>query len=205
MRPHPLQADLFALGIPDGEIVGPGRARTFSGAAMEEVIIKLFNLTPGRTVGTQAVCPDAYTVDDRPAEIKSLKRGSALPIYEWRAEKDHADTVYFIGIHSRPPARTVREIWEGMATSLRQVLIIPGSAVYELARGYPLRKIKMTATASGERNGYQRAGYRDGYRSIPARVLLAEVEPLPFEVSTMLHGLHFAVRPHVFKSGSLGQ
>lgn len=199
MKSHPLQSTLaLNLGVPSREIAGTGQGRALSGDAMETAIHHLFNLTPGVINSTRAVNPDAYTPDDSPVEIKSLKHGQKLIVYDWRSAKDPIDTLYFIGIHKRPPSTNVSEIWEGLAATLREVFIIPAPVIARLAALQPLRKINTTQTASGDRNGYQRAGYREGYRNVPFSALRAIVRPCPFKVSATVHGLHFEARPLIY-------
>lgn len=186
------------LGVPSQPIDRVGKSRALSGEAMEEVINALFHLLPGPPNGSASVCPDGFTPEGRllPCEIKSLKRGCKLPLYDFRLAKDLPETLYFIGVHKRGKCDNLRGIWEGMAETLKEVLIIPHAELVKLAQAQPLQTIKSQETASGARNGYQRKGYCEGYRNVPFQTLMEDLRPLPFLVGAELHGLRFQVRVH---------
>lgn len=180
----------MSLGMPDLPVSG-GSSRAYSGAVMEEIIKALFGLHPGIQNGLALTCPDAFTPTNKPVEIKSLKRGSKLVIYDWRSAKEIPETLYFIGIHRRKPCASLREIWEQTSFTMNETLIIPEEEIRRMAQLQPLQKIKTERTSSGVRNGYQRKGYNEGYRSIPYQQLIDTCIQLPVKSSTLLHGLAF--------------
>lgn len=199
MKTVPRQNELsLGMGVPDRPITGIGQCRAFSGDVMEEIITRLFCLEPGFISGARAVNPDAFTHEGKPVEIKSLKKSQKLVIYDWRAEKDPCDQLYFIGIHNREKADTVAGIWAETHRTLSRVLIMPSTVIHALASIEKLATIKMEETKSGDRNGYQRKGYNRGYRSVPFKSMMELCQPLPFRVSAEVHGLRFEVTPWIF-------
>ncbi len=183
----------LGLGVPSLDLtLKPGASRAYSGVAMEEVLRGLLSLQPGLTNGTAATCPDGYTHLDRPVEMKSLRKGGKLVVYDWRMAKDIPSTLYIIGVHNRTKCGNLSDIWEKLSKTLHCVFILGAHEVAKLAYAQELNAITTQRTASGVRNGYQRKGYKEGYRNVPYGHLMrvARVQ-LPFLVSCSIHGLDF--------------
>jgi hypothetical protein len=183
------------LGPPDKPIVGGGDMRSYSGNVLEEIVKNALCLHPGIANGQASTCPDAFTPTSTmlPVEIKSLRRRNKMVVYDWRMKKEARHCLYFIGIHKRRPgARSLADLWRSFSTSLLEVYILTAREVEEIALMQPLNKIGQAKTKSGQRNGYQRKGYKDGYRNVPFSALLPRLLLLPFRVSASLHSLPFS-------------
>lgn len=165
--PSAVQPTLFDL-MPDKPLLTPGESRTRYGRVVEEIVCKLMGLQDIPNSGTHDAVFDAWK-DGTFYEIKSLRHGGKLPLYEWRRLKDSKAGVpllYAIAIHRCVNARTLGDVWRGMTSTIQEILIIPAGEISELASGEPLRQI-VEVGPPGERMGYKRKGYAEGYRNIP--------------------------------------
>jgi hypothetical protein len=158
---------------------------------VEEVITHFLGLTPINTGGPSPVIFDAHHAGVF-YEIKSLRRTSALPVYEWRREKDRTCGVpllYVIAIHNVTGAADVSEVWSRMAETIRKVLIVPASTIDRLAGAEDLRMLKSEKKSA--RSGYHREGYKEGYRNIPARKIVEEAPHFVTRQHGVLNHLQF--------------
>lgn len=170
------QPPLFEM-VPDKPIRKPGEARTRFGAVVNEIVNALLGLQDIPNSGTHDCVFDSY-LRSRGAyvEVKSLRRRNKIPVYQWRIEKDKEAGVpllYVIGVHNCTRQATLAGVWNKMAETMDQILVLPAAVIEELAAAEPLQAIKSAKTASGERNGYQRKGYCEGYKNIPWEKLVA--------------------------------
>jgi hypothetical protein len=195
----------MSLGIPNCKLEG-GNLRARSGVVMEEVVRAMLSLEQGPVNGSAKVCPDGYTYKGNPVEIKSLHRKNKMPIYDCRLAKELLGTIYIIGVHHRKKQINLEGIWIDLSKKLDCLIILWGWEVRQLAFSEQLQKIKSNKTKSGVRNGYQRKGYKDGYRNIPFKNLLevASIE-LPFKANANLHGLSFSAPIFISRNLLLGE
>lgn len=186
--------------MPDKPITKNGEARTRYGRVVEEIVCSLLGLTDIPNSGSHDIVFDAH---HKPSgtycEIKSLREGNKLPIYEWRRTKDRecgVPMVYVIAVHRCTRQSSLSDVWRTMASSIKSVYVLPSWWVDLEARQQCLRQL--VAQSPNSRMGYKRKGYCEGYRNIPfgaiqsARfyvptVRLTEVFGLPMQVSTYFH------------------
>lgn len=176
--------------MPDKKLETPGESRTRYGKAVEEIVIELLKLTDIPNSGTHDTVFDAFG-HDHFVEIKSLRATSSIPIYEWRRVKDRecgVPLVYVIGLHRCGKCSTISEIYQSMSSTLRTLLVLPASSIDALAEQFPVRQL--VKEEKGTRMGYKRKGYCEGYRLIPAKVLLGLPYVAPLQVSSALYGLN---------------
>lgn len=189
--PSHIQPTLFELPTPKLRLTGVGSSRTRYGQVVEEIITHGMGLTPINTGGSSPVIYDAHK-DETFYEIKSLRRTSSLPIYEWRREKDRTCGVpllYAIGIHNVTRAMDMEEIWHGMSRTLKKVLLVPAPVIDALAEEEPLRQLK--SEKKSPRSGYHWEGYKDGYRNVPAKRIVEAAPHFITRIHTSLHGVNF--------------
>lgn len=186
---------------PDKPIAANGEARNRYGQCVNLIVNALLGLEDIPNSGSHDCVFDSYHRSSSTfVEVKSLRIGNKIPVYAWRIAKDKAAGVplaYVIGIHDCRGARSIREMWQRMADTLDTVLVLPASRIEALALAEPLQTIGSRKTASGVRNGYQRAGYRDGYHNIPwakldegmqdGRLHHAEIHGLQFSANVFFH------------------
>lgn len=164
--PSHVQQHLFEL-MPDKPLMSPGESRTRYGRVVEEIMCKLLDLEDIPNNGTYDVVFDAYR-NGVYCEIKSVRHGGKIPLYEWRRRKDAesgVDLVYVIAIHRCKNAKTLGDVWTKMASTISEVLIVPAREISRLACLEPVQRI-VAVGPPGERMGYKRKGYADGYRNI---------------------------------------
>ncbi len=173
--PMAIQQSLLPDLLPDKPLSRNGEARNRYGTAINTVVNALLGLEDIPNAGSHDVCFDSY---HRPSstyvEVKSLRRKGKLVVYDWRLEKDKAagvPLVYVIGVHNCKGAASVGAMWHKMRDTLDEVWVFPHAFIEAEALKCEPRAIKTEATASGVRNGYQRPGYRRGYRNIPWSVI----------------------------------
>lgn len=189
--PSHIQPTLFELPIPKLTLTGVGSSRTRYGQVVEEIITTALGLTPINTGGSSPVIFDAHK-DKMFYEIKSLRRTSSLPIYEWRREKDRTCGVpllYAIAMHNVTKATDVEEIWTRMGETLKRVLLLPAPVIDGLAEVEPLRELK--SEKKSPRSGYHREGYKEGYRNVPAKRIIEGAPHFIERVRTVLYGIEF--------------
>ena len=150
---------------PEFNISSNAHARNAYGQVAQEIACAALGLLPIRIDGSCAVCFDAEK-DETFYEIKSVHRHGKLVLYDWRMEKEAMAQVpvkYAAVVHSVRGARTNDDLWDGMARSL-EILLLWFTSVQIEALKYPLRRIMFTGKE--KRTGYNREGYRDGYRNV---------------------------------------
>lgn len=174
--PTSVQIPLFEI-LPDKKLSTNGEARTRYGRIVEEIVISSLGLTDIPNSGSHDVVYDAWGHGTF-CEIKSVRAGAKIPIYEWRRTKDReagVPLVYVIAIHRTKSCPDMTTAWEQMMQTLNRVLVVPAWAVDLMARKEPLRMITEQGPP-GERMGYRRKGYCEGYRNLN----LSALEKLAF-------------------------
>ena len=147
-------------------------ARNAYGSAAQEIVCAALDIRPIPINGNCEVCFDA----ESPAgffEIKSVRRGAKVVIYDWRMSKEACAGVtlyYAILIHQLKGQR--EQILEAMIAREPEILVLPAELVHTAAR-LSSKRTHQSAWATGTRNGYTRAGYCDGYRNVSISQLMA--------------------------------
>lgn len=197
--PTAVQRNLFDL-MPDKPLLTPGESRTRYGRVVEEIVCKLMNLEDIPNSGTHDAVFDAYR-DGVFYEIKSLRHGGKLPLYECRRLKDAEAGVpllYVIAIHRCKNATTLGDVWEKMARTITEILVLPAREISRLACLEPLRQI-VAIGPPGERMGYKRKGYADGYRNIPLQKIREHRSWGSVPMECDIYGLPVKVTAHIMK------
>jgi hypothetical protein len=158
-------------------------ARTFYGAAVEEIACGLLDLNPMVTDARFKTCYDAER-DGQFYEIKSVKRRGGCIIFKKRLDNDEAAGVplsYVFVSHEVTGARSNRQLWAAMAESKLVLWVVPFALVKELCAGLPVRK-----HYTHPEHGSMRYGYEKGYHVLP----LARLADFPAELSTVQRELY---------------
>lgn len=183
IKPPPSHEQPMLLDVkPDKPLTKNGEARTRYGKVVEEIVIELLGLTDIPNSGSHDCVFDAH---HKPSgfycEIKSLRQGNKCPIYEWRRAKDRkcgVPLVYVIGIHRCTSQKRLADVWDVMADTLDTILVLPAAVIDAEAEKHQLRQ-NVPQGPAGERQGYRRKGYCEGYRNIPEHALLKLVAGQP--------------------------
>jgi hypothetical protein len=144
-------------------------ARNRFGDAAEEIACKALNLCRIPVDGRFDVCFDAQDARGRFYEIKSVRFNSSIPLWNWRIKKDRQAGVplsYVIVCHDTGGVKDTRELWAGLAGSVREILIVPLGIMEGLHS-----KGKLVKPRTSLNHGSMRKGYRDGYRLVPVKKL----------------------------------
>lgn len=152
-----------------GAFNGAGGARGHCGRFVEQVVRSALGLREIRIDGRYDVCFDAYSGGVY-FEIKSLRCNSKCPLYCWRIQKDiraSVPVVYLFALHRAKEFDTFADLYTKLLPSLNAVHALTVAEVKILADAEPV----VIPTNSGKRNGYNRKGYRDGYRNVPAAAI----------------------------------
>lgn len=190
VKPPPTasQPPLFDL-LPDKPLTTPGESRTRYGRVVEEIMCDLLGLTDIPNSGSHDVVFDAWR-EGWFIEIKSVRHGAKIPIYEWRRKKDRragVPLIYVVAVHRCTKAETLSEVWHKMTDTIREVLVVPAAVMARLAKSEPLNRLVKHDPQS--RMGYKRKGYCEGYRNIPLSRIRETVNTLPVHRRCEIHGL----------------
>ncbi len=144
-------------------------ARTRFGDAAEEIACKALNLNRIPTDGRFDVCFDAQDNRGRFFEIKSVRQNSSIPLWNWRIEKDRKAGVplyYIVVCHDTGGVKDTRELWAGLAETVREVFIVPLGIMESFhSEG------KHVTPKTFKEHGSMRKGYCDGYRLVAVKKL----------------------------------
>lgn len=147
-----------------------GAARNAYGYAAQYIVSRLLSLSEIRINGNYEACFDCWK-DDVYYEVKSVRSGHKVVIYESRAKKEESAKIclkYIILARSNE-VRAWNDIIPAIMAKPVKLIILSSESVHMLARRYTLRKHSSSSRA-GEwsvRNGYTRAGYAEGYYNLP--------------------------------------
>lgn len=200
LLPSHAQLSLFDL-MPDKPLTTPGESRTRYGRVVEEIAEALLDLHDIPNSGSHEIVYDAFG-HGHFCEIKSIRHGSKLPLYEWRMEKDKkcgAPLVYVIVIHRCTKAGTLGEVWQKMADTIKDILVLPVSVMHRLAEAEPLQRI-LSESKGPQRVGYSRKGYCDGYHNVPLSKMRAEDFHSPVSRSCSVYELPVSANIHFHAS-----
>lgn len=204
--PREAQQDRMFELLPEKslELVGERRARF--GQISERVVEGLIpDYVPIGGGGIYDVVYDG-SWDNHFVEVKNVRRGSSIPLYISRMEKDAQverqghKVVYVITIHNCKSPDTLSKAWTQMSKTVKEVLLVPSSIIRELCVGKRLHKVVTRKPDS--RIGYEREGYCRGYQLLK----VSEIKELdflarPYHYRSTINGLPFSVK--LFKSSSL--
>lgn len=194
--PHTLarasrQLSLLSVA-PRFSITKNAQARNAYGQIAQEIVCAALDLLPIPINGKCSICFDAER-SGHFYEIKSVKHTGKVVIYDWRMEKERAAKVslsYAILIHN-VRGSDGHDLLREMLNSKPEILVMPASVIHELAQSYPLRQLQRPS--SDPRNGYNRAGYRDGYRNVPVKDIRALCPTLEWNQWVKLYDLLFDI------------
>jgi len=147
--------------------------------AAQDIVCDTLGLLPIPINGKFEACFDAFR-DGWYFEIKSVKLGSAIPVYKWRIEKEQraaahgVNLAYAILVHRLKNEH--EDIRRKLAASAYCVVIIPAALVHSLAMECREYKVERGHHWS-KRNGYEREGYIEGYKLLPVKRIL-EAAPI---------------------------
>ena len=150
---------------------GPVAARrAHYGNLMESVVCHFLKIQPLPIFSSKKINLDARSVTgDRLYEIKSVRRSSKVPLYDWRMkkEKEVNGLFYVFAIHSINQATNATEWFNQIEDTGIRLIEVPTSEVHRMAEGLPLQ-----INRSSVKCGYNREGYKEGYRNLPVKEIL---------------------------------
>lgn len=186
---------------PSWRITKNAQARNAYGSVAQEIVCAALKLTPIPINGNYECCFDAHSARHGYFEIKSVKRvGGKVVIYDWRMakERDAGVELHYAILCHNVRRSDGRELVREFVESGLELLVLPAEQVHAVAAAQPLQKL-MHIEQPGKRCGYNRAGYRDGYRNVPVRelrTLCSHVQHLHFHyVEHEAHALLATTKP----------
>lgn len=173
-------------------------ARNAYGTAAQEIACAALQLFPIPIDGSKSICFDASD-GVRPYEIKSVHRNGKAVIYDWRMEKEATvpESRYLLLRHSVRGHRDGHTLYQAFADGGLEAWIISTPSIHHIARQE--QKRVLLANSKDPRCGYNRKGYKDGYRNVGLNrflPLLVEAQISKF----MLYGIPFQVTVRVENS-----
>lgn len=148
-------------------------ARTRFGEAAEELACEAFGLDNIPTDGRFDVCFDAQDRKGNFFEIKSVRQGGAIPLWNWRIEKDRKAGVplfYIIVQHKTGGVKNTHDLWDGFAKTVKEIFIVPLGIMETLHSEGKLVTPKTIST-----HGSMRKGYCEGYKLVPTKKLESRI------------------------------
>ena len=162
--PHGVQELLFPDDFRDFPFSTSASARTFYGAAIEEIACAILKLNPMETDARYKTCYDAER-NGRFYEIKSVKRTGGCIIFKKRLDNDAEANVplsYVFVSHNVSGARSNRQLWTELSKIPLVIWIVPFYVVQSLCATLPIRKHYTSPD-----HGAMRYGYEKGYHVLP--------------------------------------
>jgi hypothetical protein len=166
-------------------------ARNAYGTAAQEIACAALQLQPIPIDGSKSICFDASD-GVRPYEIKSVHRNGKAVIYDWRMEKEATvpDSRYLLLRHSVRGHRDGHTLYQAFADSGLEAWIITTPSVHRIALQEEKRVI--LSDSKDPRCGYNRKGYRDGYRNVGLNRFLPLLTETQFR-QFVLYGISFEI------------
>lgn len=170
-------------------------ARNAYGTAAQEIACAALRLQSIPIDGSKSICFDASD-GVRPYEIKSVHRNGKVVIYDWRMEKEATvpHSRYLLLRHSVRGHRDGHTLYQAFADNGLEAWIISTPSVHRIAQQE--QKRVMLSDSKDPRCGYNRKGYKDGYRNVGLNrfsPLLVEAQISDFQ----LYGIRFQVTVRV--------
>jgi hypothetical protein len=182
IAPPSSQLNLLTVA-PSWQITKNAQARNAYGTVAQEIVCAALGLLPIPINGRYDCCFDAARGDTF-YEIKSVRAGGKVVIYDWRMQKEEraeVDLHYAILCH-RVRGSDGRELVSAFAASGLTLLVLPATLVHAEARVCPLARM-LKETPKSANAGYARKGYCDGYRNVPvAKLIELTRAPVPLPV-----------------------
>lgn len=152
------------------------QARNAYGEAAAQIACAALRLDSIPIDGSKAICFDAQDPrDGRYFEIKSVKRvGGKVVAYDWRMKKEAGAGVpcsYAILCHAVRSHRDGATLFDAFAAGGLELLVVSLETVHRIAAAQPKQRIKKERIAAAPETGYNRKGYKEGYRNVPVRDL----------------------------------
>lgn len=150
-------------------------ARTLYGSLCEQIAAEALGLRRLKISGSFDACYDAQDKDGGLYEIKSVKRNGAVPVWIWRMKKDlkaaeFGFTIRYVFVnHNCSGMRSSEELWQGLASSVKEIFVVPVATIAEIHATSPFGGMNLGTGGSG----YSRVGYRDGYRRVSMKTVKA--------------------------------
>lgn len=173
IAPPDYQMTLLSVA-PSYRITKNAQARNAYGTVAAEIVCAALSLAPVRINGSYDACFDAFdTTTGLHYEIKSVKHGGKVVVYDWRRAKEEraGDSLRYAILCHGVKGSDGRALADEMAASQLKLVMLPAADVHDVAARQPLRKLLKLAL--DPRNGYARVGYAEGYRNVPVAALLA--------------------------------
>lgn len=148
-------------------------ARTLYGSLCERIASEALGLRRLKISGNFDACYDAQGDAGKLFEVKSVKRSGACPIWIWRMNKDKDvaaaghDVSYAFVTHNFSGAESSEQLWHGLSKTVKEIFVVPLGVMAELHKDAPFGGMKLGLGGSG----YDREGYRDGYRRVSVKTL----------------------------------
>lgn len=156
--------------LPSYELIKNAQSRNGYGSAAQYLSCAALGLDGIAIDGSKDVCFDAEK-DGQFYEIKSVRKGGKVVIYDFRMEKEQATGLplkYLIFVHKLKGVKSSEELWSTISQTEFDILLIDARTIHKFASQCPLNKIKKI---HGGRCGYAREGYIRGYRNLPVKQL----------------------------------
>lgn len=161
------QLNLFEVQ-PVFNIPSNAHARNAYGTAAQEIACAALQLDPIAIDGSKSICFDASDRrdNDRPYEIKSVHKNGKAVIYDWRMEKEAMvpESRYLLLRHAVRGHRDGKTLYQAFADGGLEAWIIATPSIHRIA--IQEQKRVMLSDSTDPRCGYNRKGYRDGYRNV---------------------------------------
>jgi hypothetical protein len=172
-------------------IDGNAHARNAYGTAAQEIACAALQLDPIAIDGSKSICFDASD-GIRPYEIKSVHRNGKVVIYDWRMEKEATvpESRYLLLRHSVRGHRDGHTLYQAFADSGLEAWLISTPTIHRIAQAE--KKRVMLSDSKDPRCGYNRKGYKEGYRNVG----LNQFSPILVAAQTrdfLLYGIRFRV------------
>lgn len=191
LAPECRQLQLFE-SKPVYRLTNNAQARNAYGRAAQEIVCRALSLQSIPTNGRYEICFDAKDADSY-YEIKSVHQKSSVVLYEWRMAKESGSGVplrYAILAHNAKGCRDADKLYDILNDGGMELFVLPASIIHSLAIHFRIQSY--TPSKKYKRLGYDRGGYKAGYRLLPMRV----IKDQPYLNSTVvfpLYGVEFKI------------
>jgi len=185
------QLTLFPVE-PEVVLATQAAARNLYGNLCERIAVEALSLRRLKISGNFDACYDAQSKEGGLVEVKSVRRSGACPIWSWRMQKDLTvaaegeDVSYVFVAHNISGVSSSDELWKGLARTVKEIFVVPLPVMAEMHKSSPAGGMRLGLGGSG----YDREGYRDGYRRVSMKSIRAR--------STRGQRLNFSLAGHEF-------
>ena len=172
-----INAQLSLPMFVDFDFKSTASARTHYGNAAESIVCEALELAPISIDGRCTTNFDALSQQGTYWEIKSVRQGGSVPLYQMRIDKERefmrneGKLMYAFCVHTVKNAKSNYDLWRQLSYGVKIIVAQP-NIVHSLAHTGILRKIKSDKGA-----GYTRKGYDQGYYNVAIKYLNQEQRP----------------------------